>query len=154
MKYDIVNCEIKWTTSRAQDTYGYNICTLRANGGKWSTCGGGYDMIGTVVADYFEDMYQTELGAWADSIKPDMVDAGYTVPGYLKHPDFYGMVIKPNGDVQLDGGCGINSIQRIIEACGYELQSVCNRKGRITNYLISKEVDAPEPRSWEARVPF
>ena len=43
--------EFKWTVSRGRNTYGYNICTLYANGKKVSKCnGGGYDMEGVCLA--------------------------------------------------------------------------------------------------------
>ena len=45
--------EFRWTTSRARDSYGYNRCTLYAGRDKVaSTCGGGYDMKGTVLGNF------------------------------------------------------------------------------------------------------
>lgn len=43
---------VTWGTSRGADTYGYTTCSLRDRSGKKyaSTCGGGYDMFGTVLA--------------------------------------------------------------------------------------------------------
>jgi len=36
---------IKWSTSRAADSYGYTLVTLREDGKVQArTCGGGYDM--------------------------------------------------------------------------------------------------------------
>lgn len=48
--------EFKRSTSRGRNTYGYN------NGIKVaSTCGGGYDMKGTVLGDYIQQRFQAEL---------------------------------------------------------------------------------------------
>lgn len=56
--------EFKWTTSRARDTYGYNVCTLYVNGRKVArTCGGGYDMKGTVLGDFIAKHYADRLNA-------------------------------------------------------------------------------------------
>lgn len=53
---------IKWTTSKARDSYGYNLVTLRENGRvKARTCGGGYDMAGTVLGEYIARKFSAEL---------------------------------------------------------------------------------------------
>lgn len=53
---------ITYGTSRGRDTYGYTLVTLRENGTKKaSTCGGGYDMRGTVFADWLQQVYQERL---------------------------------------------------------------------------------------------
>ena len=58
---------IKWTVSRARDTYGFNVCTLTDTRGRKARCnGGGYDMTGTVVGDYLGAWYQDELLAIKD----------------------------------------------------------------------------------------
>lgn len=49
--------EYVWTVSKGRDTYGYNICSLYANGVKVGSCnGGGYDMQGVALANYLEDL--------------------------------------------------------------------------------------------------
>lgn len=54
--------EFKWTVSRGRDTYGYNICTLRVDGQKVSSCnGGGYDMKGTSLGNWAERAFSAEL---------------------------------------------------------------------------------------------
>lgn len=58
---------VTWTVSRGRDTYGYNIVTLRERGDVVARCnGGGYDMRGTVFADWLEKRLSTwdhnELG--------------------------------------------------------------------------------------------
>ena len=52
----------KWTVSKARDTYGYNICTLRVDDKVVSRCnGGGYDMKGTCLGDYVATSFKDEL---------------------------------------------------------------------------------------------
>ena len=34
------NLKFKWTTSKAQDSYGYNVCTLLVNREKKARCNG------------------------------------------------------------------------------------------------------------------
>ena len=53
----------KWTTSKARDTYGYNICTLKdsRNNKLASTCGGGYDMKGTCLGDFINTYFYDEI---------------------------------------------------------------------------------------------
>lgn len=43
---------ITHTKSRARDTYGYNVITLWDGKDHFKACGGGYDMIGTVLGDW------------------------------------------------------------------------------------------------------
>lgn len=57
--YDL---EFKWSTSRARDSYGYNVCRLMVNGEKVArTCGGGYDMQGTVLGDWVAKAFEDRL---------------------------------------------------------------------------------------------
>lgn len=52
----------RWTTSRARDTYGYNVCTLLIAGVKVAACnGGGYDMQGTCLGSWIEGAFIDRL---------------------------------------------------------------------------------------------
>jgi hypothetical protein len=54
--------EFKWGVSKGRDTYGYNICSLYVDGQKVaSTCGGGYDMEGTVLGNWIARAFNDEL---------------------------------------------------------------------------------------------
>ncbi len=54
--------KFKWTVSRGQNTYGYNICSLWVDGVKVSSCnGGGYDMEGTALGNWMETAFKDEL---------------------------------------------------------------------------------------------
>ncbi len=129
---------ITWSTSRGRDTYGYNICRLdsRETGKRYKTCGGGYDMVGTVFGMYLASEYQSALVAHVATLKTE--DCGYAVPGYKKVADLYGLTIRPNGTVSLDGACGINSMIRVAEAIGLEVQWIGNRKGHTMGYIVAE----------------
>jgi hypothetical protein len=54
--------EIKWTTSKARDSYGYDVCTLFVNAEKAARCnGGGYDMKGTVLGTWLARAFSDRL---------------------------------------------------------------------------------------------
>lgn len=118
----------KWTTSRGRDTYGYNICTLLVDGEKvGKTCGGGYDMQGTVLAQWLQNEYQQQL---QEHFKKEMSEVTYkdyaAYSGYKSINGFYGAQISgPEGKplrITLDGGCGFNSIEHIANAIGIFLK--------------------------------
>jgi hypothetical protein len=117
---------ITWVISRGDTTFGYNICRLDdTQAGKRYRCiGGGYDMIGTVVAQWLEDLFQPQLQ------QLDLSDAD----GWSSRRH-YGAIPSKDGTVHLDGGCGIESMRRIAKAIGVELQWVCNKRGIITGYI-------------------
>ena len=135
---------ISWGVSRGRDTYGYNICRGDSlhTGIRYRTMGCGYDMIGTVLGDYLQDAIQPELQALVTDRCADLVDCGYSVAGYLKLPELYGLTVCKSGAasivVTLDGVCGRDAMIRIAEACGYDVTSTCNRKGHVIGYFISK----------------
>jgi hypothetical protein len=140
MKLNITNLAIKWTVSRGQDTYGYNICSLWTNGTKVASCmGGGYDMQGTSLGIYLECAYQPELQAWVTAHSSELVPAYGDV---MKHPDYYGMTIHPSGkagiSVSLDGGCGYEAMRRVAEdILGLDHSYSVNKRGNMTNIFLS-----------------
>lgn len=128
---------LTWTTSRGQDTYGYNIARLdsHSTGKRFKCMGGGYDMIGTVVGKWLQDAYADRLLALRDTYATE--EAGYQVAGYRKVPGLYGLTYSPKGVPQLDGACGISSMERIAEAIGLSLSRTYNRKGHTTGYMVT-----------------
>ena len=147
---NIKSLSVKWSISKAQDTYGYNICTVinDDNGERFKCLGGGYDMLGTSLANFIEKEYQNQLYQNADK--------AYSLWGYPENiqdsakQGFYGMSAHyQNGlvtHVTLDGACGINAIERIIkEVLGLTLERKYNydRKGRVKDtvgfYLYPSE---------------
>ena len=127
---NINHLSISWSVSRGRDTYGYNICRLdsRNTGKRYKCSGGGYDMVGTVFGDWLAAEHQERLKQWANNQPSE--DAGYAVKGYKKMPGFSGVTIDPDGTVSCDGACGIESMLRIAEACGLEVQREYQKTGR------------------------
>lgn len=125
----------KWTVSKGRNTYGYNICSLIVDGSKVASCnGGGYDMKGTVLADYIEQNFQDRLLA----IKEQAARIGrLSRPGGKGKHEYdytnnesglYGMltVIDEAGaqaHVSIDGACGLSSVEKIAKAAGITLTS-------------------------------
>jgi hypothetical protein len=147
---------LSWSTSRGVDTYGYNIARLDdQNTGKRYRCmGGGYDMGGTVFANWLQDVYQAELRsiynrAYAFVTRGVDRDAKYNRTK-SESPDsaLYGMTAyfiafhAPNNleKVSLDGGCGLSAMIAIADAIGLDVERTWNRKGHTTGfYVTSKE---------------
>lgn len=131
---------ISWSTSRGQGTYGYNICRLddRQTGHRFRCMGGGYDMIGTVFGNWLESAYQGALVDLVEARADELTRCGYSVDGYWKHPDLYGLTLRPDGTVSLDGACGISCMAGIARAIGLSVQREGNRKGHTVGYFVSK----------------
>lgn len=139
---------ITWSTSRGRDTYGYNICKLSAgyNGTVYRTCGGGYDMVGTVVGEWLQANYQERLLALGMNACAARVDAANKYES--RNEGMYGMCYRVErkkvdgrlaqvARITLDGGCGIESMRKIAEAIGLSLTATVNRKGHATGYMVT-----------------
>lgn len=128
---------LSWSTSRGRDTYGYNIARLDSHNTatRYRCNGGGYDMVGTVFARFLEAEHQTELQAFFDAHQSELV-ASYG--GYWKHPKFYGAHVDMDSRrVRLDGACGLESMERIAEACGLTVSRDVNRRGNIAGFFVT-----------------
>lgn len=131
---------LSWSTSRARETYGWNIQRLddTTTDKRYRTCGGGYDMTGTVLADWLADVYQAELrtlapraGAWYSKAN-----------GYRTNPDrvngLYGLSINEDtGTASIDGACGIRSVEMIAAAIGIGFRATVNRRGHAIGYMVT-----------------
>lgn len=90
--------EIKWTTSRGRDTYGYNVCTLYADGRKVARCnGGGYDMEGACLGNWLTYAYPDRLR----ELRPDdMPENSHWEPDHKRicagkcHDEWHAALIK------------------------------------------------------------
>ena len=131
---------ISWSVSRGRETYGYNICRLdsRDSGKRYRCSGGGYDMTGTVIGDWFTSEHQEELKTLVSENQHKITDS-YCNGKYKKIEDFYGLTIKPDGSIILDGACGRESMYSIIRACGFVIQHQVNKKGQLIGLYVSKE---------------
>lgn len=141
----VKNLHFKWTISKGQNTYGYNICTLYVDGVKVSKCiGGGYDMQGTCLANWLAKSYENSLielslksilnaGIKHASELPSQYCKGSELIKYTNdlkdgnNRSLYGFTYYFNLTtnkcfIGLDGACGFSSIQYIGEAIGIKLQ--------------------------------
>ncbi len=128
---------LKWSISRARDTYGYNVVTLIDcdTGKKYRACGGGYDMTGTVFADWIEDVYQNELRSISDLAQSMAFYDGKDFIGREHlHGGLYGMTTIRNTQapdkVSLDGACGLDCIIGTCNAIGLSIQKTYDRSKR------------------------
>ena len=119
--------KFKWTVSKGRDTYGYNICSLYADGEKVSSCNGGnYDMQGTVLGDYIMAVYQDKLRKL-----PANYGSGDAKTGFYGL-SFYNYKTKKQQhrwsknvkQVYIDGGCGFPSVESIMQAIGLTLKYI------------------------------
>lgn len=143
-KLKIDSVSITWSTSRGRETYGWNVCrvTSHQTGKTYRAIGGGYDMLGTVLGEWYAAEYQSELQALVNANINGFVK--YGISGSTLHNGaFYGLYIRADSTVYLDGSCGIECMLRIIEACGFEYQRQYSPKSKTkatTGYFISKVI--------------
>jgi hypothetical protein len=121
--------ETKWTVSRGRETYGYNVCTLYADGKKAARCnGGGYDMTGTVIGEWIEKNYQDRLKTLTPAhIYTQDVSGSYRrADGQeetQRSPENYGLTFELDSadnfvKASLDGACGQSCMLRLAERIG------------------------------------
>ena len=130
---------IKWTTSRGRDTYGYNICTLTDDrGAQFRTIGGGYDMTSTVLGDWMAAQYQERLHRIRRQAYTS-VNKRHKCRHNESPTALYGCSYNAITDkVTLDGGCGENSMRAIAKAIGLDVMTTYNnRKGHHDGFIVS-----------------
>lgn len=130
MKNQINHLVLSWSVSKGRDTYGYNICRLddRNNGKRFRCMGGGYDMIGTVFGQWLQENYQEKLQA-IKACAHYITDENGTVSN-PRSDSLYGVRWKTDNTVSLDGACGIESMIRIAETIGLEVERDYIKKGQ------------------------
>ena len=107
---------LKWTTSKARDTFGYNRLTGTAMGDKYVACGGGFDMIGSVLGSFIADHFQALLKDHAKDLERRAVSSQNTFPAH------YGLYEKSDGSIYIDGACGEECVYAIAKAAGLEVE--------------------------------
>lgn len=117
--------EITFGVSRGRDTYGYNIVTVRDGNQKYRTCGGGYDMIGTVFAQWLWNKYKERIIQTCVPVDYDIKD---TIEKIKQHKEADYGFFTSKGDYWLDGACGLSSIQQIAKKIGLTIQTDYDRK--------------------------
>lgn len=130
MKNQINHLVLSWSVSKGRDTYGYNICRLddRNNGQRYRTIGGGYDMIGTVFGEWLQENYQEKLQEI--KARSHYITDEKGTGSNPRSDRLYGMRWKTDNTVSLDGACGIESMIRIAEAIGLEVERDYIKKGK------------------------
>lgn len=130
MSIKINHLVLSWATSKGRDTYGYNICRLddRNNGKRYRTVGGGYDMMGSVFGQWLQETYQKELQA-IKARSHYITDENGTTSN-PRSDSLYGMRWKSDNTVSLDGACGVESMIKIAEAVGLEVERDYIVKGK------------------------
>jgi len=140
---------LSWSISKAEETYGYTMARLEdlSTGKKYRCVGGGYDMEGTVFADWLQDVYQKELL----QIKNRARSMGFVNDKGVwerfnndNNLSFYGMLYdKTTEKIKLDGGCGFESMVKIALALNLGLKAQLNKKGHKTGFIVwEKENEA------------
>lgn len=113
---------VKWTISRARETYGYNVVTLRdaTTRERYKANGGGYDMLGTVFGLWLADVWQDRI----KSLDPEL---------------FYGLRRLSDGRMFADGGTGLEAMIRIAEASDLTVRKTIDGKGSVVGFVVTDE---------------
>ena len=141
---------LSWSVSRGQNTCGWNICRLDDNytGKRFRTCGGGYDMVGSVLGQWLTERYQDRLQAIGDrassyyskagGYKTHRV-AGSSLPfGDIDRAYHYGMTRNDDtGRVSLDGACGVETMLDIANAIGLQITRNSDKRGRTIGFFVT-----------------
>jgi len=134
------NLKFKWTTSKARDSYGYNVCTLLVNREKKARCnGGGYDMQGTCLGDWIAKEFEKGLLKFKQDFygltyhNPNWQPTDETIEkekkdgfvGLARYQDFYKQSSKLPTEKhtipQIDGACGFSSVEKILNNLGFKI---------------------------------
>ena len=129
---------VTYGTSRGRDTYGYTIVTLHddSTGKRYRCMGGGYDMLGTVVGEWLQDVAQDKLKA----LRPYCTWTAGTPGTEVDKDGLYGLshthTRKLTSTVaRVDGACGLSSVERIAKECRITLRQHITPRGRTHAFL-------------------
>ena len=82
--------------------------------------GAGYDRFGRVLGDLIEHFFMGELKCLAKRFAKKK-------GSYSKSSkEFYGLFLRPDGTVYLDGACGVSSMEKILNAIGFDFTQRAN----------------------------
>lgn len=130
--------KIKHSISRGRDTYGYNIVTLWDGNKRYATCGGGYDLLGTVFGEWLKCNYLERLKALKPYDEKYSMDF-YNQHGYQPQQENYGLFCR-NENLSLDGGCGLDCMISLARKIGLKIERNYNRKRNCTEGFLISEV--------------
>jgi hypothetical protein len=77
--------------------------------------GCGYDRFGTVLGDFIEHHFPNELQRLAKR---------FAYKNHRSSKEFYGLFLNKEGKAYLNGGCGDSSMQKVLNAIGFELKRI------------------------------
>ena len=135
-KFNFTHLSLSWSISRGRDTYGYNICRLddTATDTRFRCSGGGYDMVGTVFAQWLCAEFQRELTELFETRKAEL-QAAYG--SALRLPELYGATFDPKKQVvHIDGACGLSSVIKVAEYIGLKVSRTSNKRGQTTGFNV------------------
>lgn len=154
-KRQIINSVLvfRWTVSRARYSYGYNICSLYVDGKKVSSCnGGGYDMKGTALGNWTAYFFKKELlklkkSFYGLTFHDPNYDPGKEIIdnktieereknggslGLERYQAFHSASSKMPTEKHviplIDGACGMNTVEKILNALGCKLRYISGDK--------------------------
>lgn len=139
---------LKWTVSRARDTHGYNVVTLTdtSTDRSFRAIGGGYDMEGTVFAEWLASAHPERLQAIAaQAFNVYTPGRGIARADIAPGTALYGMTRDAETSaVRLDGACGLRAMEAVAEAAGLEVQKLFNSRGRLGGFVVTVAAAATE----------
>lgn len=110
----------KRTVSRGRETDGWNICSLYIDRVKKYSCnGGGYDMKGTCLADFIKENFGDQLKKLTTADCTGLTFYKTINKKYKRYKRF-----PKDGNISLNGACGMNSIERILNKIGFKLKYI------------------------------
>ena len=125
-------------TSRARDTEGYPTVTLTDEQGRRFKCmGGGYDMFGTVLAQWLTATYPERTAELAPRAYYEFREGS----GTIVHKDGrYGVYHDATeGRVWIDGAVGESTVQRLArDHFGLTVRNLTNGKGHTIGYAVEE----------------
>lgn len=144
----------KWTLSKGQNTYGYNICTIKdTKTGKKGQCnGGGYDMAGTSLAGLLVELElnkhllkivgKTNCNYIHDATNGTFINnepGGHTYESPIFYGTYYQIDKKGNHSVTVDGATGMSNVIDLYGLAGVTITLTHDetKRRQRTGYFIS-----------------
>lgn len=111
---------IKWTTSKGRETFGYKVATLRDDCGvvRARVKGGGYDLQDAALAEWATKTYQPRLLALYRMNQRQNLAQPYALHLAAHNSDSF----RDNAKVYIDGGAGMAIA--ILDRCGIQVSKV------------------------------
>ncbi len=131
---------VKHSTSRGRDTMGYSIVAIWEGKNSYKTCGGGYDMLGTVFGQWLYANYKEKLNTLVP-YDPQYSDKFYQERGYYQALGNYGL-FQYNEEFYLDGACGLSCMISIASKIGLNVKQLRDRKGCYTIGFIVRSLES------------